>query len=959
MMYTLAWKEYREHRSVWLTMIIMTGLFGLVAGQSFFSQNPAATLGMTILAMAGVYGVVCGSMMIAGEREGGTLVLLDIFLGRRGLLWLGKLTIGVVLAITEALAVALVLYLFKLAPPDWMATIAGREHWNWPAGAAVEPGLYLWFLALPIVTLEAYAWGLLGSSLTQRVLTGAGLALLMGFHAWMISIAVPVPASIVLRLLVFGLVLFGSCAIFMSQVRDTPMAPSLRPIDPKAVVMRELQREIYREGRITESALDDPAEIPVVVPIGLAAPVDEVRPKPRRGKRPPGADSAREVLMWLTFQQAHVPLVCLGAGGLLVGFFIPSFGQVLWPVATLLLGVACGTATFAFEQSDLSYQFLAAQRFPLKTVWNVKVLFWLTAAVLATLALVVTGGLMVLLAAVAAANNPGPNNQLAAHFEFGALQQLMGPALFFGVWLVYGFCIAQVFVLLCRKMAYAVIISGLVSSAALALWLPTLLCRGMHGWQLWLPPLAMLMATRSLMRAWAAGRIKERKPLAALVGVGAAGFVWALVNFGYRAWEIPDPGEPLDRAAFRAAIPSGNANLAGQRISEALAEMEAPDAKRNVWLAKMAEVSRLPVGVIETPQGDGQAPLLRHLPACRKLAADMLAMAKRDDEPAFDRWSPVLALSRNLRNKTPLASYVVGVEVEQSALEFLENWLRTEKPSPDLLRRLLTELDRHAAETPPALDCLRTECFRAGGMLRNPIVWFTGAREHWLVGGIALSLEIPWESERKNRLWRAVWIGQFRAVQTPHWELPPTPGELTIANKEVREILRGWLPAAPGPGASMNAAQLAGLLDASWLSDGRLFADVVRLRSAATRARWRVDAGRLTVALQLYQLREGKAAAKLDDLVPNYLPELPADPYCGKSYLYRISQGENLRICAGGAPLPKAESRKIEPGQGLLWSTGPDRVDDGGRSHERTLPDDDARWSRGGLDLVAVIPLWR
>src|SRR6516164_6054960 len=52
------------------------------------AQDRVAAL--TILGMAACYGVVCGAMMFAGEQEGGTLVFLDIFLGRRGLLWMGK-----------------------------------------------------------------------------------------------------------------------------------------------------------------------------------------------------------------------------------------------------------------------------------------------------------------------------------------------------------------------------------------------------------------------------------------------------------------------------------------------------------------------------------------------------------------------------------------------------------------------------------------------------------------------------------------------------------------------------------------------------------------------------------------------------------------------------------------------------------------------------------------------------
>ena len=94
MILTLTWKEYREHRSIWLTMVVMTGL--LAAGLALFAtpEEGLVRVGLSVLGMAAVYGVVCGAMMLAGEREAGTLVFLDIFLGRRGLLWLWKSLIG-------------------------------------------------------------------------------------------------------------------------------------------------------------------------------------------------------------------------------------------------------------------------------------------------------------------------------------------------------------------------------------------------------------------------------------------------------------------------------------------------------------------------------------------------------------------------------------------------------------------------------------------------------------------------------------------------------------------------------------------------------------------------------------------------------------------------------------------------------------------------------------------------
>jgi hypothetical protein len=158
----------------------------------------------------------------------------------------------------------------------------------------------------------------------------------------------------------------------------------------------------------------------------------------------------------------------------------------------------------------------------------------------------------------------------------------------------------------------------------------------------------------------------------------------------------------------------------------------------------------------------------------------------------------------------------------------------------------------------------------------------------------------------------------------------------------------------------LTSERLARLLDASWLADPQLFVPVLSLRSAATRARWRVDACRLKVALGLYRLLENKSAQKLEDLVPKYLPQLPVDPYSGQAFRYRISQGEELAI-AGDEEFQGRKGPgqgKVQPGQGVLWGTGPDRMDHGGKKHGGHLPDDDPRWWSEGLDLIAVAPSW-
>src|SRR5262245_19037061 len=92
------------------------------------------------------------------------------------------------------------------------------------------------------------------------------------------------------------------------------------------------------------------------------------------------------------------------------------------------------------------------------------------------------------------------------------------------------------------------------------------------------------------------------------------------------------------------------------------------------------------------------------------------ALAEGKSAEAWDYLTYLLALSRNLRGKAPVEAYLVGVEAETSALQGLDAWLAHGKPAPDLLRRVLYELNRHAAQTPPPVDSLQTECYRSGGM---------------------------------------------------------------------------------------------------------------------------------------------------------------------------------------------------------------------------------------------------
>ena len=68
----------------------------------------------------------------------------------------------------------------------------------------------------------------------------------------------------------------------------------------------------------------------------------------------------------------------------------------------------------------------------------------------------------------------------------------------------------------------------------------------------------------------------------------------------------------------------------------------------------------------------------------------------------------------------------------------------------------------------------------------------------------------------------------------------------------------------------------------------------------------------LLAALELYRLRQGAYPESLDALVPDYLPEMPLDPFAGKAFRYRrtddnfrlYSVGQNMKDDGGVEPKP-------------------------------------------------------
>lgn len=91
---------------------------------------------------------------------------------------------------------------------------------------------------------------------------------------------------------------------------------------------------------------------------------------------------------------------------------------------------------------------------------------------------------------------------------------------------------------------------------------------------------------------------------------------------------------------------------------------------------------------------------------------------------------------------------------------------------------------------------------------------------------------------------------------------------------------------------------------------------------------------RQMLALELYRAERSSYPKALTNLIPEYLPALPLDPFTGEHFVYRVQDAEEDLHGRGY----------------LLYSVGPDRVDDGGQGHPAGVYT--AGRARTGVDLI-------
>jgi hypothetical protein len=947
------WKEYREQRSVWLTLALLAVL-ALVIPASVFAphgwaseSNLLEALRVVALVLAWTHGLVCGAMLLAGEREAGTLTFLDTLPVPRANLWRRKALSGA---------------LFVLAQ---VAVLGGLGIGLGLVEAPVEVAAGLLFLT--VLALAGFAWGLLFSATTRTAMGAIGLALAAQFVAGHLLLLV---AFIVSRVLALFLGIEG--ASWLAFLLAVVAAIGL-PLIGSALVFGKPDR------------LRGPAALSPTG-IGEAGPL-----------------AAWRSAWWLSARQARGLALALLPVSLLLGLAVPTNPLFLWPLLTLIAGALCGVTAFFDEQQGGSFRFLAEQRFPLAPLWVCKFGLRLALAFAAAFALLLP---CLALALFGPDLFPEETPFGVRLFRSGAIGHFAPLGTFLTLGLLYGFGFGSVCGLLFRKPLVALVVSLGAGALAVCLWLPSLLGTGLHAWQPLGVPMLLIALAVSLVRPAAAGRLASWSVAGRIALASLLASAWTTGAIAYRVYEVPDVPEPPELAKYEASLPTPEDNVAGGAFRAACLRVDdlmrqarqerpsgpvfpgqdrprgdalnyeaqmstvlergwpdgpEPDLGRwldklfkESWADRLGKVADRPAGVIEDPRRLTVSSPARDLDGARALAL-LLAVrglqeqARGNDRPFVENLRIGLALARNLANRSTLGSLVTARHVERVFEQALERWLERLHGGPALLRDARDCLVRHEATVSDDFSDQQSAAYL---IARNSL----DVVDHWALTGqgpaplnnaqteqavVRLAWLVPWERARQERLLRAAAWGNSR--------------EVALARHMGREVLFFWPNIVPRAEAGHRRR-------------------VCYLRVA-----------QIQVALRLYQAVEHKPAPSLAVLVPGCLSDVPRDPFAkDQPFRYRLSVGEEIEwpregpgpggaappgvgppggAAKAGPPLvgmpgagqqpPAVPRRKVPAGQGILWSVGEDGSDDGGKRQAKSS----LGQSVPGEDLIFLVPL--
>jgi hypothetical protein len=955
MIRAMVWKEWREQRTVALAVLsfgsLALCLTALLADEGARSSDMGGPRELMPVALAYLAGAVSGAILLADEKEVGTLEFLDSLPCRRLTVWVGKGVAGGLLTILQCVLIGLLAISLETTDSRF--------------------GPLAYGLGVVLVGLLSFAWGTLGGALARSTLGAVFQGSLFSFAGGFV-LAVPF-------LLVFGqqaftrligvpVILFYACWVATGLLGS-------------AALFTRLDRQRGRR-RLTRSPTT----------IRRKAPLASLR-----------------AVIWLTSRQAVFVTLGAGALGLMVGVsvLVPDAPPSLfvWPSATLVLGVLAGVTTVGEEQVRGVARFWAERRLPLGRFWLIKAGFHFAVAAAASLILLLfiytSSHTYLFRSRLTVELRPELARFLALGLVYGfVVGHLAG--MVFRKTVVAGLVALVVAATLAGLIMPSVIGGGV---AAWQVWGPAAVLLLTARVTLY-PWATQQVAARGPLARVLGGVFGALFVVVAGIGYRVVEVPSApdrMADAGYEqslpTSDANETGRRVKAAAarFRTAAlearedfpgprqPAGPARRAGpppenpDPLLRAIRDGWTPENSMLLdrwlnqvfaadWPRVLEEVADDPPGVYEDPRDldffsppDSFQNLRDMSIALRVRGMQRQAAGDPDVFPALLRAG--LAAARTARNRGGFQSVEIAHECERWLLFGIPYWLAHLDGRPDLLRTVLAELGRHETEMPVgAKDAfwaeqvmLRNTMDRLGSWLprvldpKSDRMDGPDSRADAESNVMAFAWHIPWERLRRERLLR---LETVRPVDPKLLSGLHVPIKWRLTFERTKDV-----------------------------ADEDLKAMALRRFS------------RVRVAVRFYELDHRAMPLDLPALAPRYLPTVPVDPYTGRPFGYRISVGEDYSagsvfvsredylaygVAASlGNPVgglsglwiigrladpesgrmalmlnpPVNINRYVPPGYGIVWSAGPDGQDNGGRrTGPRGYP------ANPGDDWIMVLP---
>jgi hypothetical protein len=920
----LWWKDARQFWPIWAFLVLVAGMAQLVVYHYEASPESRAFL-LRSLAMGWpfLYAYAVGAAAFAGERETGTLALLDGLPASRRVVWAGKVSFAIVSTI--ALALVLLLLAALDVPPD-------SPSWRFRG----DPGL---LITMGVLLLQGLAWGLFCSAIFPSALFAAVVAILLTAISYFVAAdRIRDPDGLLWWDLGLTLALLAASLIAFTWGRRRRLWRPWVQLRSPDTMKAAGSAAVAKSG----SPLPFDPEAPAIATAAIPAPAPGrvIAPAIWSADRPwPRSRSAElRFLVWQTIREGRSTWLLLLAIGL-IGPALMLFGDFdfnrLMNTPLPLLGygaiaLVAGVSVFGLETRRRTQRWLVHHGARPGLVWLAKLVPWLFGLVLIV----------------------GPQAYLA-------LQAPAGPAAFEGVIMLavgmpLGFAVATLCGMAIPRGITAAVVAMVIALVVVGAEIGLVQIGLVPVWGLLIPPAAPLLVTWAWSGDWlldrpAPGRwIRLGLWLAATLGITFAGYA------GWRVWSVPDVG-PIPRpsvwAAATAPLPedrnaAGLYREAGQRFN-----LVAPPHMTQPAVPRMIPDLDLHPELFELIRRAAARPECRFYqpdqvtlvnvpdplpmgPMADAVAADARRRLGRGD--LATAWDDILILFRMARHQGQGATLVEGLTamaIEKQALGLAREWSGASGQTADRLHAAIAAY-RDLPPMTPAADVIRSEGLlneRSIGLpiedLRNWIADLgTQSQEPRRVLSTweLLRLDLvatPWERARARRLNR---LFTSQAAQLAELE----PWQRTRASQQPAAAELGdWLDGRPVPFSLLAMFQ-------PFFRPYHRNADSNEAERRATL---------LVLAAREWQLRHGgKFPDRLDELVPGELPNLPLDPFTGRSFGYTT-------FARGNANRPSSWPRiDWPPETRLIYSAGTDGQDNGGEVY---TPDSD---SPG--DLVFPIP---